>query len=120
MTSRPFDFEEARRAIRTAATSQVEAEQDRAEAVATAAEAERDYRVAFARRIVELHDGGVAWTVAADVARGDEDVAELRRVRDIAQGLLGVAEARAFRTAADRRSLDALVSWSMRRELAES
>jgi hypothetical protein len=71
-------------------------------------------------RIVELHDGGVAWTVAADVARGDEDVAELRRVRDIAQGLLGVAEARAFRTAADRRSLDALVSWSMRRELAES
>lgn len=119
MNNRSFDFVEARQAVRKAAKAQIEAEQDRAVAVEVYAGAERDYRVSLSRRIVELHDSGVAWSVASDVARGEVEVAELRRVRDIAHGMLSVAENRSFRTGADRRSVDQLVAWSMRRELSD-
>ena len=120
MSNRPYDFLEARQAVTKAAKAQIEAEADRAAAVETYAGAERDYRVSLSRRIVELHDSGVAWSVAADVARGETEVAELRRVRDIAHGMLSVAENRSFRTGADRRSVDRLIEWSMKRELFES
>ena len=119
MSNRPYDFAEARQAVSRAAKAQLGAEKDRAEAVEVYAGAERDYRVSLSVRIVALHNSGVAWSVAADVARGEAEVAELRRLRDIAYGMLAVAENRSFRTGADRRSVDQLVTWSMKRELSD-
>lgn len=115
----PFDFPEAVAATRRAAQAQRDAEQARRDASTTLAEAERVYRVALAKRIVEVHADGAAWTVAQDLARGDKHVADLRYARDVARGVLDAAEQRAWRHTADRRDMHELVCWSRRRELAE-
>jgi hypothetical protein len=81
--------------------------------------AERNYRVALARKIIELHDGGTAWSVCADVARGDVEVARLRMLRDVAEGVREAAGQAAWRRTADRKDTQAFVAWSMRRDLAE-
>jgi hypothetical protein len=62
---------------------------------------------------------GVAWSAAADLARGNSTVAQLRYERDVSAGVLAAAEQAGFRLNADRRILERLVEWSMRRELAE-
>ena len=49
-------------------------------------EAERAYKVANAKKILELNDGGQKATLILDLARGDEGVAELRFQRDLAKG----------------------------------
>jgi hypothetical protein len=90
------------------------AEAARIQASQRAAESERVYRIALSRKIVELHADGVAWTVAQDVARGDEKVAQLRYERDIARGVLDVSEQVTWRHTADRRDLTELVKWSGR------
>ncbi|HET6867716.1 MAG TPA: hypothetical protein VFH80_17490, partial [Solirubrobacteraceae bacterium] len=63
------------------------AEQFMRQAFEDAANAERAYRVALAKKIVELHAGGAAWTVCQDLARGDQSVADLRYRRDVAEGV---------------------------------
>ena len=62
---------------------------------------------------------GVAWSAAADLARGDAHVAQLRFDRDVAAGVLAATEQAGFRLQADRRVLEQLVRWSQARELAE-
>jgi hypothetical protein len=115
----PFTFSEARAAAHQASLRQVEAERDRVRAVEAAAAAELAYRTALARKIVELHAEGVAWSTTADIARGDKTVADLRMKRDVASGVKEALEQAGFRLNADRRILERLVDWSMRRELAE-
>lgn len=117
--SAPYDFQEARQAAANASRAQERAEQFIREAAKTFALAEEAYRVRLAETIVELHAQGMAWTVCQDVARGQKDVARLRRDRDIAEGVKEAAVQSAWRRSADRRDTERFVEWSMRRELAE-
>lgn len=119
MTGRPYTFGEAVQAINAAKAAQASAEDFRRQASAELADAEQAYRVALASEIVRQHDGGAAWTVAQDLARGAQPVAALRHRRDVAAGVLDAAETAAWRHNADRRALDKLTEWSMRRDLAE-
>lgn len=112
MSREPFDFAEAIGAAHRASGAQKQAEQDRRDAVRDLAEKERTYRVALAKRIVEVHADGAAWTVAQDLARGDRQVADLRYERDVAQGVVDAAEQRAWRHTADRRDMTEFVTWS--------
>lgn len=110
----PYDFGQARTAVQTASEAMKAAEQFRRDASKDLAEAERTYRVALARKIVEVHGDGSAWTVSQDLARGDKAVADLRYERDVAKGVLDAAETVAWRHTADRRDLSKLIDWSMR------
>ena len=51
------------------------------------AKAERDYRVALAKKMLELRDKGTPVTIISDLCRGDEDIARLKMERDIAESL---------------------------------
>ena len=108
MTEAPFTFTEARRAAHDASRRQIDAEHQRVECAKTAADKRRVYHMALSRKIVELHASGVAWTVAGDIARGDETVAAAE-----------AQEQAGYRLNADRRVLEQLVRWSQARELAE-
>lgn len=110
----PYSFAEAREAITTASQNMRNAEQFVRQAFEQAAAAERAYRVALARKIVELHAGGAAWTVCQDLARGDKEVADLRYKRDVADGVKEAAQNATWRMTADRKDLGKLVDWSMR------
>ena len=120
MTTAPYDFAEAVAAARRAAEAQKAGEEAVRDAAADLAEKERLYRKALAREIVQQHADGAAWTVAQDLARGDEKVADLRYERDVAQGVMEAAQQRAWRHTADRKDVLELIAWSRRRELAES
>lgn len=120
MNNRPWDFDQSRSACREASQAQAAAEELMRESAATAAIAEEQYRVALAKKILELHGEGTAWSACADVARGDVHVAELRRKRDIAEGVREASIHVAWRRAADRKDVQRFVDWSMRRELAEA
>ena len=56
------------------------------------AEFERDYRVALAKKILKLKAEGFAAGLTNDLAKGDENVAELKMKRDIEQGLMQSAQ----------------------------
>lgn len=120
MSDGPFTFDEARDAARKATIAQRGAEDFMRTAARDLALAEEAYRRALAEKILELHAGGTAWSVCADVARGDTTVAELRRKRDIAEGVREAAQQAAWRHAADRRDVERFIRWSMARELAEN
>jgi len=119
MSSGPWTFDEARAAARRASASQRAAEDFIRDAFKTFALSEESYRLALAQKITELHAQGVAWTATADLARGDKTVAELRRRRDIAEGVVEAAKQAGWRASKDRDDVQAFTSWSMRRELAE-
>lgn len=116
----PWSFAEAREHAFAAADNQRKAEDQMLIAARDAAEAEEAYRVALAKQIVQLHDSEkVAWTVAPDLARGDDHVATLRYRRDLAISVYEAARQALYRCAADRRDVGQLIAWSMRRDLAE-
>ena len=119
MTEAPFTFSEARRAAHDASRRQIDAEAQRVECAKTAADKRRLYHIALSRKIVELHAEGVAWTVAGDIARGDEGVATARYDRDVAEAVSEAQEQAGYRLNADRRVLEQLVRWSQAREIAE-
>lgn len=50
----------------------------------TYAQAERDYRVAMRKKILEERANGTPVTIISDLCRGDDAVAKLRLERDIA------------------------------------
>ena len=115
----PYDFSQARDAARRASNGQQQAEKAMKEAARDYAAKEEAYRVKLAETILQAHADGVAWTVAGDIARGDKQVARLRRERDIAEGVREAMQQAAWRAAADRKDTQRFVDWSMRRELAE-
>ena len=51
------------------------------------AKAERDYRVALAKKMLELREKGTPVTIISDLCRGDEEIARLKMERDIAESL---------------------------------
>lgn len=114
----PFDEPDARDAARMAASLQAGAEGQIREAFSKLAAAEQSYRKALAVKITELHADGVAWSVCADLARGDEKVARLRMERDIAEGVREAAVQASWRRAADRKDIGRLIEWSARRDVA--
>lgn len=107
-----YDFIEAVEASRRGKESQIAAERERTEAAEKLAEAERIYRVELAKAILVMKAKGTPATVCQDLARGDEMVAGLRYERDVAQGILAVAEQRAWRHTADRKDIQELIQWS--------
>jgi hypothetical protein len=118
--SQPYDFQQARAAAASASTSQRQAETELRNASRDFAIKEEAYRVALAQEIVRQHaEEGVAWTVAHDLARGNKKVAELRRDRDIAEGVREAMQQACWRRVADRKDTQMFCTWSMRRELAE-
>ncbi len=120
MTHAPYTFSEARTLTHQASAAQRAAEDLLRSTSRAFAEAERDYRVALAKEIVRQHaEEGVAWSVAPDLARGDPVVANLRMLRDVAEGVREATQQQAWRASADRRDLHQLCDWSMRRDLAE-
>ena len=50
-----------------------------------AAEAEQDYRVALAKKILELREASYPATLIGDLARGDKEVARLKFERDCSE-----------------------------------
>lgn len=120
MTQVPWDFDRALIASGRAALEQEEAEDAVKVAGSAYAEAERSYRVRLAFKIWDLrNEAKVAWSVAGDLARGDEEVADLKRIRDEAETELVVAKHAVFRRSADRSDTEGFIDWSKRRDLAE-
>lgn len=120
MSVAPWTFEQATANCRKATVAQESAEAAYLEAARSFAGAEEAYRKALAVAIVEAHDSGVAWTAAADLARGDDEVARLRRERDIAEGVREAMQQALWRHVANRKDAQRFADWSQRRELAEA
>lgn len=53
--------------------------------------AERDYRVAVAKEILILRDEKIPVTIINDLVRGNEEIAELKLKRDVAETLYETA-----------------------------
>jgi hypothetical protein len=92
----PWDFDEAHAALGERSAVQQDAERQVKEAYKDHAKKERAYRVGLAKKITEL-----------------------RAARDIAEGVLEAAKLHAWTVAADRKDVQGLATWSMRREMAE-
>lgn len=114
MNDQPFDFAGAIAGARRAAEAQKAGEQAVRDAATQLAECERCYRVMLAKQILREHADGCAWTVAQDLARGNENVADLRYARDVAQGVLEAAQSRVWRHTADRKDMLSMIEWSRR------
>lgn len=48
-------------------------------------QAERDYRVALAEKMLKERDNGIPATICSDICRGDKTIARLRFERDCAE-----------------------------------
>lgn len=117
--TQPWDFATARTACRDASVAQAAVEKDLVIAFRDYAECEERYRIALAKRIVECHADGIAWSTAPDIARGDKEVARLRMERDISEGMKEALVQAAWRRNADRKDAQRFADWSQKRELAE-
>lgn len=117
-TISPFEIADARSAAHEASKLQRAVEDRIREASKKVAEAERQYRLKLTTRILHLHaQDKLAITMCGEIARGEQDVADLRYERDVAKGVLEAAQQQAYRYAADRRDLHRLIEWSERRDL---
>ncbi len=56
------------------------------------ADAEKEYQVALRKQALKERDAGVPVTFISQFVRGDEQVAELRRRRDIAEAFCKISE----------------------------
>lgn len=108
----PYDFGQARDAAYRFQSAQLAGEKALRDANDDKALKEKIYRIALAKRIIELHASGVAWTVCQDLARGDEKVAELRYDRDVAVGVFEATQTASWRHTANRKDCLELIVWS--------
>jgi len=119
VNNRPWDFDEAREACRRASQAQEHAEEGVRHAAQELALSEERYRVALAKKILLLNTTGTAWTACGDIARGDEEVAKLRRLRDINEGVYEAMKQASWRHNQNRKDAQRFADWSQRREIAE-
>lgn len=110
----PYDFGEAKAAIGRASIAQKNAEQNVRDAFRDHGAAEKAYRMALAKKILELRAEGVPVTICLDLAKGAEKIADLRYKRDVQEGVREAATSAVWRHTADRRELEQLVGWSER------
>ena len=120
MSESPYDWAQARDAINAAKAAQKAAEDNVRSAYRQFGQTRRAYQTALAQRILALRAEAVPATLCADLARGERLVADLRFRKDVAEGMMEAAKSAVWRHTADRRELEQLVDWSMRREIAES
>lgn len=114
----PFEIIDARQAQHQASVNQRQHSNEIAKAHGALADAEYTYRTALTNRWKQLKEKeGWAATVCGNIARGEESIATLRRERDKRKGDLEELLQDAYRIAADRRALEGLIDWSMRRDL---
>ena len=111
---RPFDFEQARSAINVEKKAQAQGEQGVRDAYRELAAARKAYQMKLAEKIVQLRAEGMAATACGDVARGDAEVAHLRYLRDVAEGVAEAASGAVWRHTANRKDLHELINWSKR------
>lgn len=121
-TLHPLQIEDAREAAHQASENQRNCEDRIKKASRDLAQKERTYREKLSKRILALHAGegdtpGLAISTCETVAKGEKDVARLRYERDVAAGIFEAAKQEAFRRGADRRDVDTLLNWSMKRDL---
>lgn len=116
-TLQPLEIADARGAAYRASELQRGVEDGIRNAARELADAERLYRKALTETIMRLHADGVAWTACETIAKGEDNVADLRHERDVKRGLMDAAQQQAYRYAADRRDLAAMIRWSMHRDL---
>jgi hypothetical protein len=114
MNQHPYDFAEARTQANAASERTRLAEDFYKQQARAYAIAEEAYRKRLAERIVELRGESKPVTIVPDLARGDTEVARLKRERDIAEGMKDAALQALWRLAADRRDLGRFIDWSMR------
>lgn len=112
-------WQEAQEQMAVSAAAQERAEQEVRDCAETAAQAERNYRVALHKRIVQLRGEGTAATACESLAKGEPEIAELRYLRDVADGVLVAAKAALYRRRDDRADTLQLARWSQAREMAD-
>lgn len=115
--SQPWDFGSAMANVNAAKTAQQTAIENFKTASKEAAEAERAYRKKLAERILS-NKAEHGSTVAADLARGEPAVADLRYTRDVKAGVRDAAEQVLWKIKDDRRDLGRFIDWSKGVDLA--
>jgi hypothetical protein len=113
----PLEIEDARLAAFKASELQKDVETKLKRASADLANKERVYRRALTIRMLELKSDSVAVTACETIAKGEESIAQLRYDRDVARGALKAVAQQAFRRGADRKDINLLLEWSMKRDL---
>lgn len=116
----PWDFDEARRRAANASRNQTAQEENIKVAYRDWALKEEAYRVALAKRILELIAEGQAKTTAATIARGEPLVARLKAQCLIAEGVVEASKQAGWKVSKDRDDTQRFIDWSMRREMAEA
>lgn len=114
-----WDWGQAQQAMNAAAAAQETSEQAMRDAGKEAADAERQYARALAMRMLEIKANGMAITVTERIAKGDEDISNLRYARDLKAAAFKAACAANYRHSANRADAVELAKWAMRRELAD-
>lgn len=109
----PYDFTEAKSAMERACSGQIAAEKAVKDSFQKFALARKAYQVAFAEEILRQRAEHPA-TIALDLARGQEKVAQLRYEKDVAEGVMEAAKSAIWRHTADRKDVARLVDWSRR------
>jgi hypothetical protein len=112
----PLDLDDGRRAASKLARQCREGVEALDRAVKAHSEAEHTYRIAYAKKLVELRGDAVPVGVATDLAKGDETVAQLKYERDLAKGMIDVARERLRQLDGERASLRQLLEWSRKFE----
>lgn len=112
LTLQPLEIDEGRTAARRMATVRRDTETAYEEALKSAAERERDYRLRLSRAFAELAD--FQGTAAAREAKADELSAEARYDRDLAQAIVKAHKERLDGLEGERSLLKSLLEFSMR------
>lgn len=110
----PLDLDDGRRAAHQQAKIQRQALAELENRVQDAAQAEHDYRIELAKRMLKLREAGTAATILSDIARGQEDIAEKKRERDIAEGMVTAQRERVRELEGERAMLRELLEYSRR------
>jgi hypothetical protein len=116
---RPWSFDDSLLHARQASRSQEQAEQELKKAFTGAANAQQEYRVALAQKILELRAEGLPATLCQDLAKGDPKVSSLRLKWDISEGVKEAMQQAAWRRTADRKDVQSFIHWSRRKDEEE-
>ena len=114
-----WTWHQAQDAMQDAADEQEASEQHMRDTAKEAAVAKRDYQRALAVRIVELKARGNAVTACETIAKGEDDISDLRFQRDLKEAEAQAARAANYRQSANRQDTLQLARWAQAREMAD-